>query len=113
MSSYIVKSGECFSDIVLNATGSLLNWDALLEANGLSDWTPILTPGQVLIIPDGLQIDINTVRGLSIYPAVNNSIANIYTKIKNVVDLMLNNWILKTGYWNNEGLWLNDSLWIP
>jgi hypothetical protein len=113
MSSYTVKAGECFSDVVLNSTGLLLNWDSILEANSISDWTPILTPGQVLIIPDGLQTDVNTIRGLSIYPAVNNSIANIYTKILNVVTSMLDNWILKTGYWNNEGIWKDDSLWIP
>ena len=112
MSSYIVKAGECFSDVVLNATGTLLNWDSILEANGYEDWTPILTPGQVLIIPDGLQTDVNTIRGLSIYPAVNNSIANIYTKILNIVTLILDNWVLKSGLWNDLGLWRDDKIWI-
>jgi phage tail protein X len=77
MGYYTVKIGESFSDICLNSTGSLLNWDAILQANGINDWTPSLSVGQQIYIPDGvnttLQLQSNVQRILSKYPACNNS----------------------------------------
>ena len=77
MSYYTVKVGEDISDVILNSTGSLLNWDAILQANNFTDWTPILSIGQQIFIPDGvnttLQLQSNVQRILAKYPACNNS----------------------------------------
>ena len=76
MSYYTVKASESISDVVLNATGSLKNWDSILTANNLTDWTPILSVGQQIFIPDGinttLQLQSNVQRILTKYPACNN-----------------------------------------
>jgi len=77
MSYYTVKVGEDISDVILNSTGSLLNWDAILQANNFTDWTPILSVGQQIFIPDGvnttLQLQSNVQRILAKYPACNNA----------------------------------------
>jgi len=112
MSSYIVKQGETIGDVVLNATGSLSNWDAILEANGAKSWIPDLVAGMVMKIPDASPIDPNTKRQLAGYPACNASINDVYQKIGNVFDTINNNWILATGFWRDPAVWIDTKNWI-
>lgn len=111
-SSYIVKSGETISDVVLNSTGSLNNWDTILTANSFNDWTPELVVGQEIVIPDGVSADNNVVRQLATYPACNFSLSDVFDKISAVFLLMANNWILKSGAWNDGAVWIDSAMWI-
>lgn len=81
--NYTVRYGETISDVILNSTGNIANWDAILTANDFSDWTPQLSAGDVLLIPDGLPVDNDTLAQLAIYPANNRSldIPAVYGKI--------------------------------
>jgi phage tail protein X len=110
--SYTVKAGETIGDVVLNATGSLNNWDAVLTANGFSEWVPALFAGQSILIPDTVTIDQNTKRQLISYPASNISFNDVYSQINDLIAQLEDNWILQTGFWNDDALWLDDHFWI-
>jgi hypothetical protein len=71
-SNYIVKTGETITDVCINATGTINNWDKILAANDFEDWIPILTAGQSLIIPDDVEIQTNVLLAMQITPACNN-----------------------------------------
>ena len=73
---YTVRSGETLSDVILNSTGSILNWEDILNANGFTDWSPELYVGQQIIIPDDIIGQSNVKNVLDTYPANNNSIAS-------------------------------------
>lgn len=112
MSNYLVKEGETITDVVLNSTGSLLNWDTILTENGTTDWNPDLIPGQTIVIPETVSVDNNTQRELATYPAANNLTEDILTKIEQVFSIIYNNWILSTGFWNDQALWFDTKTWI-
>jgi hypothetical protein len=112
MNSYPVQEGESIVDVVMNATGSLSNWDAILTANGFDDWTPVLKAGQVIIIPSTVVVDPNSLRQLQQFPICNNSVNDILTKINEVFDTMNDNWILATGFWNDDAVWIDTDFWI-
>lgn len=52
MATYIVKAGDSLVDVCYNTTGSLQAIDAIMNANKLTTYTPTLTIGQVLTVPD-------------------------------------------------------------
>lgn len=110
--NYIVKTGETIGDVVLNATGSFSNWDSILTANGFTSWTPALLAGQEILIPDTVAVDQNTRRQLTSYPAANISVNDVYDQINTIVDQLADNWILATGFWNDNALWIDNKLWI-
>ena len=110
--NYIIKPGETIGDVVLNSTGSFNNWDTILSSNGFTTWTPILTAGQSVLIPDTVAIDQNTKRQLASYPASNVSVNDVYGQIDAIVGQLADNWILQTGFWNDSALWLDDHFWI-
>ena len=89
MTNYIVKNGETITDCVLNSTGSLDNWEAILEANSFSSWTPSLSVGQSIIIPDSVIIQPNVKAILDIYPACNNSFAS--SDLSNQISVLIAN----------------------
>ena len=109
---YKVKVGETITDVVINSTGSLANWDMILELNGFTDWTPELQPGQTVIIPDNLRIDANTKRQLTMYPACNASVNDVYNKIDAIFSKIFDNWILQTGFWRDPAIWIDNKIWI-
>jgi hypothetical protein len=82
---YTVKQGETISDVVLNATGSILNWSKILDANNFTEWVPTLTKGQQLNIDyDNLQQNVKF--ALDVYPACNNSdIRDLDTLINDLI----------------------------
>lgn len=108
---YIVQAGECISDVVINATGTLANLDAILTANNFDTWTPILTEGQEIIIPDGLTNDPNAQRQFVTYPVCNSSVSNVYDQISDIFETMNDFWILTTTFWNDIALWKDDQTW--
>lgn len=121
MSSIIIaKVGESIWDICLNNTGGLennngplSNLDAILEANGFTSWTETLFPGQAIVIPDTVTLDQNTLRQLKAYPVCNNANIDVDAEIRTIFDILANNWILETGFWNGDGIWTADGLWNP
>lgn len=116
--NYIVRVGETVRDIIINAAGSFgsgstnFNWDAIATANNWPDWTPPLAPGQSIVIPDITFIDANTLRNRTTYPANNGSQVNYFALITAVWNLLINNWILATGSWNDLGIWIDTDSWI-
>jgi phage tail protein X len=110
--NYIVKAGETIGDVVLNATGSFNNWDVILAANGFTDWAPSLQAGQAVLIPDTVAIDQNSKRQLTSYPASNISVNDVFQQIDDVVDQLEDNWILATGFWNDDAIWIDTKTWI-
>lgn len=112
MATYIVKPGESISDVVLNSTGTILNLDLFLTTNGFTDWTPELTPGQIIQVPASAVIDSNTLRQLQSYPSCNNFIDRFLFLIESIFGQLLDRWILKTGYWNDLGYWIDTDYWI-
>lgn len=112
MSAYIIKQGETITDVVGNSTGNIDNWDAILTANGFDDWTPQLVAGQAIQIPDNLDVDQNTQRQLATYPICNTSVNDVYDQIDAIVALLTDNWILATGFWNDNALWFDTKNWI-
>jgi hypothetical protein len=87
MNNYVVKYGETITDVALNSTGSILAWEAILQLNNLSEWIPELYAGQVLIVPD--PIDLVFLNELKIYPACNlTEITNLEVQITDLTDLL-------------------------
>jgi phage tail protein X len=110
---YTVKTGETITDVLLNSTGTIANWEAVLNANNFTDWTPDLYPGQQIIIPDDSEIQNNVLVVTTKYPA------NNYTGIPNFDDLVSDLitkfgeiWILNNGVWNDGGYWIDSAQWI-
>jgi hypothetical protein len=86
MSNYIAKQGETITDIVINSTGSIDNWEAILTANSCTTWTPTITGGSVWVIPDTVVVQNNTLRELQKYPASNApEINDLFTQISNLI----------------------------
>jgi hypothetical protein len=112
MSNYVVKAGDSIGDVIFNTTGNLNNWDAVLQANRFTEWTPTLAAGQVIIIPDNVNTDINSLRDAQAYPKSNSLRPDILVMVQSVWDTMYNNWILKTGFWDDSGVWIDAAVWI-
>lgn len=70
--TYIVKEGETITDVVLNSTGSLDNWETILNANNFTEWNPTLEVGQEIII-DYLSLQKNNIYEFNKYPVCNDS----------------------------------------
>jgi len=81
MSNYLIKGGETITDVVLNNTALLRNWDAILDANGCTDWTPVLLGGQVMIIPESVTIDLDAIEDIKSHPVSNQSVPNLQDQI--------------------------------
>lgn len=83
---YTVKEGETIVDVSLNATGTINNWFAILDANNFLEWTPKLIAGQSITIPDTVEIQSNVLRALELYPACNNAgINNLNAQILELI----------------------------
>lgn len=97
--NYTVKNGESITDVVLNSTGTLDNWEEILDINGFDTWTPFLLVGQIITIPNDAAIQTNTLNQLKVYPACNNSevsdldlqIAQLIAKFANRISFRADN----------------------
>ena len=89
MNIAIVSRGQTIGDVVINQTGDLANWDAILTANSFIEWVPILATGQQLTIPDTIQKNLNNVRQFKQYELNNSSVPNVYTQIENIFALLI------------------------
>lgn len=110
---YKVGFGESIGDVVLNSTGNIDNWEQILNANNF-DWIPVLTAGELVAIPPGVQNELNALRALTTYPANNSVEGDVYELISAIFELMdgSNDWILFTSFWRDIGHWYDTSFWI-
>lgn len=88
MATIEALQGNCFADMVLNGTGNIENWSAMLEANNLSSWTPDLYSGQVLQIPANANINIDNVTALKTYPTNNGTVPDIFEQIDSIFGIL-------------------------
>lgn len=88
MRTYISKDGETVTDIILNSTGNLFNWDLILNANNLTDWTPEINSGQVFIIPSDAKIDLDVLADLVAHSLCNRSVNDLQAKIDAIFAIM-------------------------
>lgn len=89
---YNVSQGETISDVVLNATGSIDNWNLIVVANNFGTFTPELSANQQIDIPDSVVIQTNVLGVLAKYPAVNNSgISNLDEQINELINIFTDN----------------------
>jgi hypothetical protein len=113
MSTYTAQLGMDMVDICLNATGNLTNLDTVLDANSFTTWTPDVVAGQIITIPDSLvTTDPNTIRQLALYPSVQNLDSATESDLNAVFATLNNNWILSTGFWNDNSVWNDNAYWI-
>jgi hypothetical protein len=107
-------SGMQISDVVVNSTGAIENWDSILTAGNYDTWTPKLIAGQKIAIPASVTMNLNNFRALSIYPANNYSVPDVDSQINSIFERMSNPnvWILQTGRWNGAGIWTIDGEWL-
>jgi hypothetical protein len=111
--TYTVRTGETIGDVCLNATGTLSNWESILNANNFLDWVPDLYPGQKIIIPDGAEIQNNVLVVTAQYPANNDmGIPNFDDLANEFISTFGEIWILLTGQWNDGGYWMDQKQWI-
>jgi hypothetical protein len=82
---YTVSQGETIVDVILNATGTLDNWETILNANGFTDWNPTLYVGQEIII-EYLDLQNNNIIQFLSYPLNNDSgINDLDEQISNLI----------------------------
>ena len=114
MTNFIVKSGMSIFDVSMNATGSasVSNVNKILLANLFLSWNIELYDGQIIQIPDDCFFDLNTKRTLEKYPASNNLSKGIQILIENVFNQIYENWILRTGFWDDNSTWIDTKNWI-
>jgi hypothetical protein len=110
---YTVRENESITDVCLNSTGAIDNWEAILTANEFDEWVPTLSAGQKVIIPVDAEIQNNILMLTSKYPANNGlEIPNIETLISDFITTLGMPWILDTGYWDDSAYWLDQKRWI-
>lgn len=106
---YLVKEGDTITDVVLNATGDLINWQLYTT----DTWVPKLNPGQKIpIIYDTQQK--NVLQQLFQFPLCNNpGINNLDEQINELISNFDENlWILKSGFWDDSLFWIDSAYWI-
>lgn len=110
---YTVRENETIRDVCLNYTGTIDNWELILNANEFTEWVPSLLAGQKVIIPTDVEIQNNVLMVTSKYPSNNGpDISNFDALVSDFISNFTNNWILATSYWNDAGEWMDSEVWI-
>ncbi len=104
---YTVKGNETLRDICLNETGTIDNYDSMLELNGFTDYVPVLAKGQIIQIPDYIAtpdiLQVNNKITLQIYPSANNSI------LKDKINDFITIFTASKNYENGELAYFEDG----
>lgn len=112
---YEILQGQSISDVIVNSTGDITNWNNILNNIGATSWTPDLIPGTKIAIPSDVIMNLNNFRALSTYPANNYSVPDIDEQILIIFETMNNPiipvWILQSNFWNDVGTWIDTSEW--
>lgn len=84
---YIVKNGEEIRDILINATGSEINWEKVLNDNDFEEWNPIVIKQQQILISELNELQTNILGIVSNRPINNSpSISDYDEQIKELID---------------------------
>ncbi len=98
MKTITVHANQTLFDIVLQAYGDIDGVFDLCRDNDIQ-FFELLKAGQVLV-----------------YNGKNNNIVEYYKRHKiqptSGVKQEVSNWILATGFWNDNGKWQNNKFWI-
>ncbi len=86
--NYTVRDGESIWDVSVNATGDIANVQAILDANSILTWSPVLTVGTMLNIPDIVQRNTNVLNEVKIRPIANNRPSNYNDMVAAIVELI-------------------------
>lgn len=109
---YSMKEGETITDMLLNTTGDLVNWDIITNTNEFGTWTPELQTNQKVLNANEITQN-NNISLFKRYPLCNNlNIGDLNDKIDDLINNFANVWILRTGYWDDSGLWVDTANWI-
>lgn len=81
---YVVKDGETISDVVMNTTGTIDNWETILTVNGFGEWVPQLTAGQQILI-SYLDLQQNNIFEFTKYPLCNNAPSDLNSQISELI----------------------------
>ena len=103
----MVQEGQNIFDYCLQKYGTIdIIIDDLLNNNDLT-FNSDLNSGQLLII--NLNKGNEDVKN---FVKINNFVINNGINIFNDEVVSTNNWILKTGFWDDAGVWIDTKLWI-
>jgi DNA polymerase III alpha subunit (gram-positive type) len=84
---YIVKNGEEIRDILINATGSEINWEQVLNDNDFNDWNPVVIKQQQISISELNELQTNILGIVSKIPVNNSpSISDYDEQIQDLID---------------------------
>lgn len=83
--NYICSDGETILDVCVNATGTPNNLEAIISANNFNTWCPELTQGQIIIIPDNVEMQPNNLLFLN-----NNPVSDCGFIAKDTAEQLLN-----------------------
>jgi len=110
---YTVRENETIKDVCLNSTGTIDNWESILNANDFTEWVPTLTAGQKIVIPPDAEIQNNVLFVTTKYPSNNGpDIANFDTLVSDFISNFSNYWILQSSYWDDLGQWIDMAEWL-
>ena len=87
MAKYIVRQGDTVFDACLNVNGSIATVMQVLDLNGLKSYSPIITAGTVLTMPDKVINDdvINAANAFPFNSTPSIPRANVMTMINNLI----------------------------
>ena len=97
---YKVRNGETIGDICNNATGSIFNWEQIINDNLFIDWVPELTEGQTIKLSNSIQIQQNNILEFIKEPSNNRIPDNINDQINVLITIFTenNDYIFSNGY---------------
>lgn len=85
MATYTVKAGESLFDICYNTTGWLTSIDSIMDANNISDYTPQLAAGTIILVPDAVY-DSSAVESANKRPFNSTSEPLDFTSLENILN---------------------------
>jgi phage tail protein X len=110
---YTIRENETIKDVCLNSTGTIDNWESILNANNFTEWVPSLSVGQKIIIPPNAEIQNNVLMITTKYPSNNSpDISNFDALVNDFISNFGNYWILQSSYWDDGGVWEDSNKWI-
>ena len=80
---YTIRAGETIKDVCLNATGTIDNWEDILNANNFTEWVPDLFTDQKIIISSDVEIQTNVLIITNKYPSNNDVGINNFEMLVN------------------------------
>lgn len=112
--NYICSEGQTILDVCVNATGTPNNLEAIITANNFDKWCPELTPGQLIVIPDNVEMQPNNLLFLNNNPVTDGGFIAKDTEeqLLNGINTLLNEMITQTDMLETYPSGANISFYI-